>query len=135
MRGILVSSGITLIVVILNYFMEGHIFMYLMMIATCAAVISWVTICVTHLKFKQHCAATNHPTKFHAILYPFTNYLSLAFLAGVKHAHADTHRKALARVGGLFREWYVGNTVRRFGGKRKGNPCQKQNYDITRKHR
>ena len=82
-RGILVSSGITLIVVILNYFMEGHIFMYLMMIATCAAVISWVTICVTHLKFKQHCAATHHPTKFHAILYPFTNYLSLAFLAGV----------------------------------------------------
>ena len=82
-RGILVSSGITLIVVALNYFLQGHVFMYLMMIATCAAVISWVVICITHLKFRAYCQAHGKQTKFHAILYPWANYLSLLFLAGV----------------------------------------------------
>ena len=82
-RGILVSSGITLIVVALNYFLQGHVFMYLMMIATCAAVISWVVICVTHLKFRAYCRMHNKETKFKSILYPWTNYLSLLFLAGV----------------------------------------------------
>ncbi len=81
--GILVSSGCTLVVVLLNYFLEGHVFMYLMMIATCAAVISWVVICVTHLKFRQACAAAGKTTKFQSILYPATNYLSLLFLAAV----------------------------------------------------
>ena len=82
-RGILVSSGITLIVVALNYFLQGHVFMYLMMIATCAAVISWVVICVTHLKFRRYCSLHHKETKFHAILYPWANYLALIFLAGV----------------------------------------------------
>jgi len=81
--GILVSSGFTLIVVILNYFLEGHVFLYLMTIATCAAVISWVTICITHLKFRATCKQQGKETKFHSILYPWTNYLCLAFLAGV----------------------------------------------------
>lgn len=82
-RGILVSSGITLIVVALNYFLAGHIFLYLMMIATCAAVISWVTICVTHFLFRRRCAAEGRGTKFRSPLYPWTNLISLAFLAGV----------------------------------------------------
>ena len=82
-RGILVSSGITLIVVALNYFLQGHVFMYLMMIATCAAVISWVVICVTHLKFRAYCKRHKKETKFHAIFYPWANYLALIFLAGV----------------------------------------------------
>ncbi|MCI6751770.1 MAG: aromatic amino acid transporter AroP, partial [Selenomonas bovis] len=82
-RGILASSGITLIVVALNYFLAGHIFLYLMMIATCAAVISWVTICVTHLLFRRRCAAEGRATKFRLPLYPWTNLLSLVFLAGV----------------------------------------------------
>ena len=57
--------------------------MYLLSIAVAAAVISWVTIVVTHLKFRRWCARENHPTKFHALLYPFANYLCLAFLAGI----------------------------------------------------
>ena len=81
--GILVSSGCTLVVVALNYFLEGHVFMYLMTIATCAAVISWVVICITHLKFRQLCAAQHKVTQFRALLYPAANYLCLAFLAGV----------------------------------------------------
>ncbi len=84
--GILVSSGCTLVVVALNYFLEGHVFMYLMTIATCAAVISWISwvvICITHLKFRALCAAQHKDTRFKALLYPVANYLCLAFLAGV----------------------------------------------------
>ena len=57
--------------------------MYLLSVVTCAVVISWFIIVVTHLKFKQHCARTNHPTKFHSIAYPLTNYLCMAFMIGV----------------------------------------------------
>ena len=82
-NGILTSSGITLIVVALNYFFPGQIFMYLLSVVTCAVVISWFIIVVTHLKFKRHCERTGHPTKFQSIAYPFTDYLCMAFMIGV----------------------------------------------------
>ena len=82
-NGIFVSSGITLLVVAVNYFFPGKVFMYLLSIAVAAAVISWVTIAVTHLKFRQYCAEQGHDTKFKSLFYPFTNYLCLAFLAGI----------------------------------------------------
>ena len=82
-NGILVSSGCTLIAVILNFLFPGKIFMYLMSIVTGAVVVTWILIILTHLKFRKHCAAVGHKTKFPSILYPFTNYLSLAFLAVV----------------------------------------------------
>ncbi len=82
-NGILTSSGITLLVVALNYFFPGEVFMYLISIVTCAVIISWVTIVITHLKFKTHCRKINHQTKFQSIAYPFTNYLCMAFLLSV----------------------------------------------------
>ncbi len=81
--GIFVSSGITLIVVAVNYFFPGKVFMYLLSIAVAAAVISWVTIAVTHLRFRKQCKKIGHDTKFKSILYPFTNYLCLVFLVGI----------------------------------------------------
>ncbi|MBF1691367.1 MAG: amino acid permease [Selenomonas sp.] len=82
-RGILISSGMTLIVVFLNYFFPGDAFLYLIAIATCAAVISWTTIVVTHLKFRRQCAREGKPIKFRTPFYPWINYLCLIFLAGV----------------------------------------------------
>ena len=82
-NGILTSSGITLAVVVLNYFFPGEVFMYLMSIVTCAVIISWGTIVITHIKFKRHCKRTNHQTRFQSLAYPFTNYLCLAFLISV----------------------------------------------------
>ena len=82
-RGILISSGMTLIVVFLNYFFPGDAFLYLIAIATCAAVISWTTIVVTHLKFREQCAREGKPIKFRTPFYPWINYLCLIFLAGV----------------------------------------------------
>ena len=83
MNGILVSAGMTLLAVVLNYLFPGKIFMYLMSIVVGAIVVTWALIVLTHLKFRQHCTLVGHKTKFPSILYPFTNYLCLIFLAGV----------------------------------------------------
>lgn len=82
-KGIFVSSGITLICVALNYFFPGKIFMYLMSIATIAATISWMTITITHIKFRKYCQEHGKKTKFQSPLYPFVNYVCILFLVGV----------------------------------------------------
>ena len=82
--GTLISSGITFIIVIMNYLFPSQVFMYLFAVAIISAVINWVSITVTHMKFRQHCIKTGHPVPhFHSWLYPWMNYFCLAFLAGV----------------------------------------------------
>ena len=82
-NGILISSGITLVVVILNYLFPGQIFMYLMSIVTGAVIISWAMIVLTHLKFRAHYKKIGKVSKFQALFFPFANYLCLAFIAGI----------------------------------------------------
>ena len=81
--GVLLSSGVAMIIVVLNYFFEGHIFMYLLSIAIAAAIISCGTIVITHLKFKKHCQQEGKETSFKSLFYPVANYLALCFLAMV----------------------------------------------------
>ena len=82
-NGILISSGITLLAVVLNYILPGEVFMYLMSIVTGAVMISWALIILTHLKFRKHCNLVGTVPKFKAFFYPLANYFCLAFLAGV----------------------------------------------------
>ncbi|MBD3880094.1 MAG: amino acid permease [Quinella sp. 1Q5] len=82
-NGILVSSGITLLAAVLNYLLPDEVFMYMMSIVTGAVVISWALIVMTHLKFRKHCEAAGITPKFKSLFYPFADYLSLAFLAGI----------------------------------------------------
>lgn len=82
-HGILFSSGITLLVVILNYILPGQVFMYLMSIVTGAVLISWTMIILTHFKFREHYKKINKVAKFPAMFYPFSNYLCLIFIAAV----------------------------------------------------
>lgn len=81
MVGIFVSSGITLIAVVLNY-LSGKVFMYLVSIAVAAVLVSWFIIVVTHLKFKKAKQREGVADKLHfkAIGYPFINYFCIAFL-------------------------------------------------------
>ncbi|SFT73137.1 aromatic amino acid transport protein AroP [Selenomonas sp. GACV-9] len=95
-KGIFVSSGITLICVALNYFFPGKIFMYLMSIATIAATISWMTITITHLKFRRRCREQGKVTKFRSPLYPAVNYICIAFLAAVWYFMLQIPDMALA---------------------------------------
>ena len=82
-NGILVSSGITLIIVILNYLFPEKIFMYLLSVVTGAIIISWAMIVITHLKFREHCKKIGKVTKFQALFYPISNYLCLIFMAAI----------------------------------------------------
>lgn len=78
--GIFVSSGITLIAVILNYLFPGKVFMYLLSIAVAAVLVSWFIIIVTHLKFRKIRVNEGKQLKFKSIGYPIINYLCILFL-------------------------------------------------------
>ena len=80
-NSILISSGITLLAAVLNYLLPDEVFMYMMSIVTGAVVISWAMIVLTHLKFRKHCESAGIVPKFKSLLYPFADYLCLAFLA------------------------------------------------------
>lgn len=97
-NGILVSSAITFIAVLLNYFFPEEIFMYILSIVTGAIIVTWALIIVTHLKFRKYCKAAGIEPKFKSIGYPFTNYLSLAFLAGVIVLMATMEEMRLAVI-------------------------------------
>lgn len=81
--GIFLSSGVTLLAVLLNYFFPEDAFMYMLSIATCAAVITWVSIAITHLKFRRCCNLQGKKSRFPSLAYPFSNYLCLVFFAGL----------------------------------------------------
>lgn len=52
-NGILFSSLLILIVVVLNYFIPGRVFIIVSAITTIAIVITWTSILITQLKFRQ----------------------------------------------------------------------------------
>ena len=81
--GILLSSGITMLIVIMNYFFPSKIFMYLFAVVIISAVINWVSITITHLKFRRYCDAQGKRVHFRSWLFPGLNYFCLAFLLGV----------------------------------------------------
>ncbi|WP_322008770.1 amino acid permease [Paraburkholderia sp. J12] len=78
-----VSAFSTLVCVVVNYFMPGKAFELLMGLVVSALIINWAMISLIHLKFRRDKALANQPTLFRSLGYPLTNYLCLAFLAGV----------------------------------------------------
>lgn len=73
-------SGLTLFVVAVTYFFPGKIFMYFLSLTVGATIVNWVTIIVTHLKFKAYCRKSGKTTKFPSLWYPAADYFCLAFL-------------------------------------------------------
>lgn len=73
-------SGLTLFVVAVTYFFPGKIFMYFLSLTVGATIVNWITIIVTHLKFKAYCQKTGKTTKFPSLCYPTADYFCLAFL-------------------------------------------------------
>ncbi len=80
-HGILVSSGLTLCAVILNYILPDKIFIFLVSIVTVAIITNWVVILLTHLKFRKSKTKREvEKLKFKLPLYPLSIYFALAFL-------------------------------------------------------
>ncbi|TCS78364.1 amino acid permease [Tepidibacillus fermentans] len=78
--GVLTSSAFTLVAVILNYLFPGKVFIYLISVATIAAIINWMMIILTNLKFHQAKGKEAKKQTFKTPFYPYSNYISLAFL-------------------------------------------------------
>ncbi|GAB7532871.1 amino acid permease [Pseudomonas sp. 3A(2025)] len=79
-RAILVSAVVTLVAVLLNYFMPGKALELLMSLVVATLVINWAMISYSHLKFRQHMQRSGQVPAFKALWYPFGNYLCLAFV-------------------------------------------------------
>ena len=78
-----VSAVATGICVCVNYFMPGKAFELLMGLVVSALIINWGMISWIHLRFRAHKRAHGEITGFPSPLHPLSNWLCLAFLAGV----------------------------------------------------
>jgi aromatic amino acid transport protein AroP len=77
------SALVTAVCVIINYFMPGKAFELLMGLVVSAMIINWAMISAIHLKFRQSKQRAGKQTQFKSLGYPLTNYLCLAFVAGI----------------------------------------------------
>ncbi|WUR16191.1 amino acid permease [[Empedobacter] haloabium] len=78
-----VSALATGICVSVNYFMPGKAFELLMGLVVSALIINWGMISWIHLRFRAHKRQAGLATGFPSPWYPLSNWLCLAFLAGV----------------------------------------------------
>ena len=80
-RGILFSSAVLLMAVVLNYIVPEKVFIYISAVATVAVITSWMIILLAQLKFRK--AKTKEEVaqlKFKIPLYPLSTYMAIAFL-------------------------------------------------------
>ena len=78
-----VSAVATGACICVNYFLPREAFGMLMGLAVAALVINWGMVCWSHLRFRRHKLASGQATAFRSPLFPLTNYLCMAFLAGI----------------------------------------------------
>ncbi len=83
--GVIFTSGLTALTVILNYLFPSKVFMYLVAFTVAALIIIWTAIVLTHMKFREKKVAegTVVSLKFKSLWYPFSNYICLAFMAAL----------------------------------------------------
>ena len=75
------SGAITSLVVLVNYLLPQKAFGLLMALVVATLLLNWIMICLAHLKFRAAMRRQGRVTQFKALLYPFGNYLCIAFLA------------------------------------------------------
>jgi aromatic amino acid transport protein AroP len=78
-----VSAVATIICVAVNYALPGKALGMLMGLAVAGMMINWAMISWSHLRFRQARAAQGVKPVFGSPFYPLTNWLCLAFLAGI----------------------------------------------------
>ncbi|WML44699.1 amino acid permease [Neobacillus sp. PS3-40] len=83
-RGILFSSSMLMIAVVLNYIVPEKVFLYISAVATVAVVTSWTIILVTQIMFRKAKSKEEiAQLEFKMPLFPYLSYISLAFLVMV----------------------------------------------------
>lgn len=80
---LLISSGATLLCVLLNYAMPKNALGVLMALVVAALVINWAMITLTHLKFRAAMLRAGEKIHFRAFWHPWSDYFCLAFIVAV----------------------------------------------------
>lgn len=82
--GVLTSSAVTALAVVLNFLFPGKVFLYLISVALIAGIFNWTMVVITQMKFRKRIGATEvEKLGFKMPFYPVGNYIVLTFLAGV----------------------------------------------------
>lgn len=81
LNAVLVSTGFTLVTVLLSYLNPEKVFLYFMALATISIVLNWAFILLVQLKFRKYKQQNDGAIEFRMPLYPLATYISLAFLA------------------------------------------------------
>ncbi|WP_299998386.1 phenylalanine transporter [uncultured Cedecea sp.] len=79
-RSLFLSAAITSLVVLLNYLLPHSAFGLLMALVVATLLLNWIMISLAHLKFRKAMRLQGKETGFKALLYPFGNYLCIAFM-------------------------------------------------------
>ncbi len=81
---VIATAGALLIGVVLNYLVPAKVFTWVTSISTFGAIWTWCMILLSQLRYRKSLtSAQKRKLKYKLPLYPFTSYLSLAFLIGV----------------------------------------------------
>lgn len=80
---IITTAALVAVCIVINKIIPERALEILMSLVVSTLVFNWIMISVTHIFFKNRINKNKEKTKFPTILYPFTNYLSLAFLTAV----------------------------------------------------
>nr|WP_284724272.1 amino acid permease [Laceyella tengchongensis] len=100
-RGILFSSLLLSVAVVLNYLVPEKVFLYISSVATVAVITSWALILLTHLRFRK----ANRTTAFNMPFYPYSSYFALAFLGIVVILMAYVDSTVIALI--VAPVWYL----------------------------
>jgi amino acid transporter, AAT family len=81
---VLATAGALLIGVVLNYLVPAKVFTWVTSISTFGAIWTWCMILLSQIRYRKSLTLEQKQgLKYKMPLYPFTSYLSLAFLIGV----------------------------------------------------
>ncbi|NTU24628.1 amino acid permease [Bacillus tequilensis] len=83
-KAVLASAGVLLVGVLLNYVVPAKVFTWVTSIATFGAIWTWAIILLSQIKYRKSLQPEEKKhLKYKMPFFPFTSYLSLAFLAFV----------------------------------------------------
>ncbi|WP_413302382.1 alanine permease AlaP [Bacillus sp. 1P10SD] len=121
---VIASAGALLIGVVLNYIVPAKVFTWVTSIATFGAIWTWAVILLSQIRYRKTLKPSEVKTlKYKVPLFPYTSYISLAFLAfviGLMAYNPDT-RIALV-IGPLFLVFLVAVYYLKGFHKKESNP-------------
>ncbi|GEN33921.1 amino acid permease [Aneurinibacillus danicus] len=103
---ILASAGALLIGVLLNYIVPAKVFQWVTSIGTFGAIWTWAVILLAQIRYRKSLKAEQvHNLKYKMPMFPFSSYITLAFLIGVVGVMAYFPETRIALIVGPA--WYL----------------------------